>query len=196
MWQTESKALSVTIILFSSDPYVNFCFVRSNWKMSKLFRASRKPLPGESKRRPQMTIKNSIKTCQVGNFQKSLLSVRRIENVVDALDIFRTPGFEWIRRRLHSTVRSHFIHYVPWDLRRCMRCRFSSTIRCIIVSWLLWRNSENDKVDVSDWILQRGWIETSLLVISASAIVSLRLFFWSCMLRCWLAVSGAFAAKK
>lgn len=41
-----------------------------------------------------------------------------------------------------------------------------------------------------------GWIETSLLVISASSIVFLRLFLWSRMLRCWLAVSWAFAVEK
>lgn len=87
----------------------------------------------------QLTQKKSqLKADKFKNAAKEFsFSIRVVENVVDAFDIFCAPGLQRIGRG-DSAVRRHLIHDVARCFSRCMRCRFASTLlRCIIVSRLL-----------------------------------------------------------
>lgn len=59
-----------------------------------------------------------------------LLSIGWVKNVVDALNVFRAPGLEWIGSRFSATVRLNFVHYLTWHFSGCRweRSRFASPL--------------------------------------------------------------------
>ena len=81
----------------------------------------------------RLTRKSQLKADKIKVAQKYLFPIGRVENVVDTFDVFCAPGFERVRRRLHASIWSHLIHYVTGNFRRCMRCRFSSSLFCCII---------------------------------------------------------------
>lgn len=139
-----------------------FCYIRSaNKFLAKLFWCScnlhflkhQTFLDNRLRRnqtQAQLTQKKSqLKADKFKNSLKEFLfSIRVVEDVVDAFDIFRTPGLQRIGRG-DSAIGRHLIHDVTRYLSRCMRCRFASTLlRCIIVSRLFrWYSESDGKVD-------------------------------------------------